>query len=78
MGNHVITFDRSLMPQILSSFGKELDGKGYIINSKTKARALSPDGEFIKANDLGGIAKGSEIYLKSDIISLIKYFEGQK
>jgi hypothetical protein len=70
----VITFDKSLTLEILSSFKKGVDTENYIIDHAGE-RVLSYDGEPIQMQHLGGITKGSEIYLKSDIISLIRYFE---
>ncbi len=70
-----IIFDKNLSPEILKAFGKETDKEGYIINKSTRKKVLSPDGDDVHIKEFAGIIPGSEIYLKSDIISLIKYVE---
>lgn len=71
----VITFDDNLTPDILKAFGKLTDKDGYLIESSNGRRVLSRDGQEIKESEWGGIVKGSEVYLKSDIVSLINYVE---
>ena len=70
-----IIFDRDLKKEILQSFGKSVDSEGYLIDSKNSKRVLTNEGEEITLKEFAGITKGSEIYLKSDIISLIKYID---
>ena len=68
----VITFDSASKKEILSFFGKTLDDEGYIIESDNPSqRVITPDHEEIKLNEFAGIRKGSEIYIKSDLPSLI-------
>lgn len=71
MERNVITFDESLKKEILDIFDKTVDDEGYIIEKDTKERVLSPDGEEIELEKFAGITKGSEIFIKSDIFSLI-------
>lgn len=71
-----IIFDKELSPHILDAFGKYVDKENYIVNRATKRRVLSfSDNEEVHIKEFAGIIPGSEIYLKSDIISLIKYVE---
>lgn len=71
-----IIFEKSLSSYVLDIFGKKTDKDGYIINSKTGRKVLSSsDNEEVHISEFAGITPGSEIYLKSDIISLIKYVE---
>jgi len=72
-----IVFDKSLSNEILDSFGKYVSKDKLIFDKVTKKHVLSPDGEEININEFAGIVPGSEIYLKSDIISLIKYVENK-
>lgn len=58
---------------ILNSIGKEVDQEGYVIDSETKERVLLPSGEELLFKDFAGVKKGSEIFIKSDIISLVEY-----
>lgn len=58
---------------ILNSLGKKIDSEGFIVDLSTGSRVLSPDGEFVKWHEFGGIKKGSEIFIKSDVGSLLNY-----
>lgn len=58
---------------VLQSIGKEVDEEGYIMDSETKERVLLPNGEELLFKDFAGVKKGSEIFIKSDIISLVEY-----
>ncbi|MBI2405476.1 hypothetical protein HYV21_00265 [Candidatus Microgenomates bacterium] len=68
-----ITFDKSVKDFILDAFGKTTDSEGYVVekNNLTQ-RVLTPDGEEIKKDEFAVIKKGSEKYIKSDLISLIR------
>lgn len=70
-----IVFDKTLTGEVLKSFNKIADKEDYIVDQNTGQRVLSEDGEEIRVEEFAGIVPGSEIYLKSDIISLIKYVE---
>ena len=70
---NIITFDKKSTDFILETFDKSVDQEGYIIESSgEQRRVLSPDGEEVKKNNFAGIRKGSEIFIKSDLISLIE------
>lgn len=74
-----IIFDKSLAPRILRAFGKTTDQEGYLVDENTKKRIISKsDDDEIRLDEFAGIAHGSEAYLKSDIVSLIKYVESGK
>lgn len=73
-----ITFEKGLAEKILGGFGKRVDDSGYIVDSSTNKRVLSPDGEEVKLSDFAGIVPGSEVFVKSDIVSLIKYIDWSK
>lgn len=70
-----VTFDNDQESKlfILQSIGKEIDDEEYVIDSETKERVLLPNGEELLFNDFAGVKKGSEIFIKSDIISLVEY-----
>lgn len=70
-----ITFDKELTPNVLNAFNKGVDKEGYLIEKNTFQRVLTKEGEDVLADEFAGITKGSEIYLKSDIASLISYVE---
>lgn len=73
MEKQIITFDSSLKKEILSVFDKDVDKDGYIIEKATGDRVITPEGDEIKLEEFAGISKGSEVFIKSDITSLIKY-----
>jgi len=68
-----ITFDESSRKVILQVFGKDIDEQGYIVDTKTGQRVLSPDGEEVLAKDFAGIRKGSEIFITKDLPSLLQF-----
>jgi hypothetical protein len=68
----VITFDSASRKEILSFFGKTVDDEGYIVEvDNPSQRVITPDHEEIKEDEFAGIRKGSEIYIKSNLPSLI-------
>ncbi len=68
----VITFEESAKMKILSSFDKSVDDEGYIVEKENPTqRVITPDGEEITFEEFAGIRKGSEIFIKSDLISLM-------
>lgn len=70
---NVVTFDKSARKFILESFNKTTDDDGYIVEqSNPKQRVLSPDGEEVKETEFAGVKKGSEVFIKSDLMSIIE------
>lgn len=65
--------DKNTKKFLLSLFNKSVDKEGYIIEEGTNKRVISSDGDEIKLSEFGGIVKGSEIFIKNNIVSLIKY-----
>jgi hypothetical protein len=73
-----ITFSDNAKQFILSAFGKTVDDQGYIVEASNKAqRVLTPDGEQIELTNFAGIKKGSEVFIKNDLLSLIKFAVSQ-
>ncbi len=69
---NIITFDKPARDFILDAFDKIVDKEGYMVERKNpKQRVLTPDGEEIEIEQFAGIRKGSEVYIKSDLISII-------
>ena len=66
-----VSFDSSSKEFILRALGKSLDPDGFIIEMKTQKRVLTPDGEPLHINDFGGVRKGSEIFFKKDLPSIL-------
>jgi hypothetical protein len=71
----IITFERPFTKQILKAFDKSVDADGYITDNQGGHRVLSNEGEEIKLTEFAGILPGSQVFIKSDIVSLIKYLE---
>lgn len=40
--------------------------------SNIKQRVLSSDGDVIRENEFAGVKKGSEVFIKSDLLSIIE------
>ena len=70
----LLVFDKSIATKklILDSLGKATDREGYIIEKESKQRVLTKDGEEIHIKIFGGILKGSEIFIKDDIFSVME------
>ena len=68
-----ITFDESAKRDILELYGKTVDEEGFIVeNEDTSQKVLTHLGEEIRLDEWAGIRKGSEIFIKNDIFSLIE------
>jgi hypothetical protein len=70
-----ITFEKSAEDFVLDCFGKKAQD-GYVVEkSAPSQRVLTPRGEDIPVSEFAGIRKGSVIFVKSDIVSLIEAAE---
>ncbi len=79
MDDQLITYDPRLKLQVLGLFGKDVDEEGYVIQRNTHERVLAfNDESYVRLEDFAGLSKGSEIIIKSDIISLIDYAEKKR
>lgn len=69
----VITFDKSARKFILESFNKTIAEEGFIVEkSNPQQRVLTPAGEEIRELEFAGVKKGSEVFIKSDLLSIIE------
>ncbi|MFH1094529.1 MAG: hypothetical protein V1739_10330 [Candidatus Omnitrophota bacterium] len=68
----IITFEKEAKRQLLNLFNKDVNEEGYIIEKDTREPILAPDGEFVEFNKFAGIKKGSLVFIKSDINSIIE------
>ena len=57
---------------ILQLTGKSVDASGYIIESRSGERVISPAGEDVRLQNFAGIRKGSEIIITDDLPSLLE------
>lgn len=68
-----IVFDEDSRDFILDAFGKCVNRDGYIADKKDQSqKVLTPRGEEIKASEFIGVRKGSTIFVKSDIVSIVE------
>lgn len=71
-----LNFNESSLPIILRAFGKEINDDGIIIDSQTGEAILTPEGDELTRGTFGGIKKGSEIFIKDDLLAAINLAEG--
>lgn len=67
------TFDDSVKEEILGFFNKTTDSEGFIIErDNPDQKVLSEDGQEVNISEFGGLKKGSEVFIKKDLISLMR------
>lgn len=74
-----ILFEKEVTKDLLEIFDKDIDDDGYIIEkggSGERVQTLSE--EDILAVDFAGIRKGSEIFMKSDLPTIIEVSDQKK
>ena len=70
-----VIFDDSTRGFILDVFGKCVQD-GFVVEKKTpEQKVLTPRGEDIPEEEFAGVRKGSVVFLKSDIVSLVEAAE---
>lgn len=75
----IITFSKDTKDFILSAFGKTTDGEGYVVEANNiKQRVTTSRGEVVRVDELAAIKKGSLIFVKSDLPSLIELTDDLK
>jgi hypothetical protein len=74
-----ITFDSSAKNFILQAFNKAVNDEGLIVEKNNPAqKVLSPDGQEISVKEFAGVKRGSEIFIKSDLLSLLKLCDASR
>ena len=69
---NIITFEASAKKEILSFFDKSIDEDGFIVEKNDSSqRIITTNGEEVRLDEFAGLKAGSEIFIKSDLISLI-------
>ena len=67
-----ISFDNGSKKFILDAFDKSTDDENYVVEkSNPSQRVLTSGAEEVRLGQFAGLLKGSEIFIKSDIDSLI-------
>ena len=75
-GKSNIYFSKKNRDLILEAFGKGINEDGYLYELESKELLLTPDNEEILCSKFGGIKRGSEIFLKNDLSTIVKLVEG--
>lgn len=66
-------FSKEVKKEILELLDKDVDEKGIIIEKdKPEQKVLTIEGEEISFEKFGGVRKGSEVFIKDNLVSLIK------
>ena len=74
--DNVVVFDESSKAKLLEIMGKSIDSEGFIVEeTDLTQRVLTKDGEEIKFSEFAGLRKGSEIFIKNDINSILEIAE---
>ncbi len=77
--NKTITFNKSAKQFILDAFDKTIDKQGYIIEKKNpEQKVLTRDGQEVEFEKFAGIKKGSQVFIKSDLVSIIRLSDSLK
>ena len=68
-----VTFDRPAAFFVLDAFGKTVDEENYLVEKANRnQRVMTPQGVEVRLGQFAGVRKGSEIYVTSDMASLIE------
>lgn len=71
--NEIITFDKNVKREVLDILNKSVDKDDLIVEKDNPTqRVLTFDGEDITLEEFGGVQRGSEVFIKNDIISLMR------
>ena len=66
-------FDKSARDFVLDAFNKKVDAAGYIAEKNNGGhRVLTPSGDEIQVGEFAGVRKGSVVFIRSDIASLVQ------
>jgi len=68
-----ITYNDNTLDLILTMFNKSVDKDGYVVESETGKRVLTPNGDEVRKEEFAGFVPGSEIVLTKDLPSLLQY-----
>jgi hypothetical protein len=72
-----VKFDRGVADKILKIFGKDTDEDGYIVEKSSNERVLTQQGNPVKKDNLGMIAKGSEVFVEDNFVSKLNYVKNK-
>ena len=61
---------------VLEAFGKEVGEDGLVVDRESKEPILTNEGVELEASRFGGLKKGSEIFIKDDLNSIMNLVDG--
>lgn len=68
-----ITFDSSVREDVLKGFDKKVNKDGIIVEqSNPEQKVLAQDGEEVNIQQFAGVRRGSQIFIKSDLPSILR------
>ena len=68
-----LTFDDTAKETVLEYMDKKINKDCVIVEKQDASqRVLSVEGEEVSIDEFGGIRKGSEVFIKNDLISLMR------
>lgn len=68
-----IVFDKAAKIPILDLLDKKVGAEGVIVERDNPSqKVLTFDGEEITLDEFGGVQKGSEVFIKDNLVSLLK------
>lgn len=70
-----ITFDESARAFILDAFNKTVRDGFVVEKSKPTEKVITPRGDEIPVQEFAGVRKGSAVFVKNDIVSLVEAAE---
>lgn len=68
-----ITFDESAKKDVLDFFDKSVNNENFIVEKNNKSQLVYTfEKDNITLDEFGGLQKGSEVFIKKDLISLMR------
>lgn len=69
---NAVTFDSDLKDYVLSVFGKKTDKDGYVVDKALPSQRALDEGVPVLAKDFAGVRRGSVLFFRADVTSLLK------
>ena len=67
-----VTYDKALQLIVLDAFDKTIDDSNYLIEKSDRSqKVLTQEGNEVPLSKFGGVKRGSEIFVSSDLVSLM-------
>ena len=72
MIDNSITFQPEARNYVLNLLGKAVDEEGYVIEKDSRERVVTPDGDEVQVSEFAGVHKGSMVFVKKDLASVLQ------